>query len=256
MGRKTVLLLFLCLFYAQLALLLPLRFTTRCRCLCRCSASALLLTIGVRALLFALSLGNDTCTHSPLCGALICCSRFLVVVVIIIVFVAFRFSYCHVCCCARFWQNIFCFSLYITFFFDLLFLVFLFFSSSFFCLFLLLLLFDFLLLAPDRRCDFLLNELLLYLRNIYNHKIHEFPFAAFVSILCCFFFVVAVAAVVIAGPVFVVAVLIIVGRFFLLSRLTLTFYLCIRSLYLRLLFEVSCCCCRKKREWEECENNI
>lgn len=102
--------------------------------------------------------------------------------------------------------------------------------------------------ASDRRCDSLLNELLLYLRNIYNHKIHEFLFAAFFSILCCFFFfVVAVAAVVIAGPVLFVAVLIIVGRFFLLSRLTLTFYLCIRSLYLRLLFEVSCCCCSKKR---------
>lgn len=211
--------------------------------LCLCSAFAYRCA---RSHLIALSLGNDTCTHSPLCGALICCSRFLVVVVII-VFFAFRFSYCHVCCCARFWQNIFCFSLYITIFFDLLFLVFLFFRVLFFGLFLLLLLlFDFLLLASDRRCDFLLNELLLYLRNIYNHKIQEFLFAAFFFRFYTVFFV-AVAAVVIAGPVFVVAVLIIVGRFFLLSRLTLTFYLCIRSLYLRLLFEVSCCCCRKKR---------
>lgn len=74
-----------------------------------------------------------------------------------------------------------------------------------------------------------------------------------------FFFVVAVAAVVIAGPVLVVAVavavLIIVGRFFLLSRLTLTFYLCIRSLYV---FSLKCfvVVAVAKSEWEKRENSI
>jgi len=79
----------------------------------------------------------------------------IVVVVVAALPKAFCFSYCHVCCCAFFFVVIFVFVALIWFY--IYFLGFCRRDRRDFLLFRLL---------------FLLNELLLYFWNIYNHKIH------------------------------------------------------------------------------------